>query len=141
MPAEDEQWPSPAMLKASLSADDSRAMAGQQLPPGLKVLLVEDSAVSQKVGKHMLAQLGAAVVIAKNGEQGLRIWEQDHFDIILMDYHVRKPVMNGRDGISHRLLQPQDAHHGRARGFPSHQAEGEGIEVAPYPNHRSIRPE
>jgi CheY-like chemotaxis protein len=53
-------------------------------------LLVEDHKVNQIIGRQMLVRAGSDVVMAENGEQGVRAWEeQGPFDIILMDYHVR----------------------------------------------------
>jgi CheY-like chemotaxis protein len=60
---------------------------------GLRVLLVEDHKVNQIIGRQMLVRAGSDVVMAENGEQGVRAWEeQGPFDIILMDYHVRKKM-------------------------------------------------
>jgi CheY-like chemotaxis protein len=52
--------------------------------------LVEDNKVNQLLGKQMLTRAGCdEVAVAQNGEQGLRMWEeQGPFDLVLMDYHV-----------------------------------------------------
>ena len=59
----------------------------------LKVLLVEDNEVNQKVGKGMLTALGASTVIADNGQIALELLERESFDLVLMD--LQMPVMGG----------------------------------------------
>ena len=60
---------------------------------GLKVLVVEDNLVNAKLATRILGKAGATVVWAENGQKGVEIWEQDSFDVILMD--VQMPVMDG----------------------------------------------
>jgi CheY-like chemotaxis protein len=78
--------------------------------PGLKVLLVEDNSINQKVGKRMLNALGCTVTVADNGEECLHILEEktyDHgFDIVLMDCQM--PVMDGFQATEHiRAVEAQ----------------------------------
>lgn len=59
----------------------------------LRVLLVEDGLVNQRVAVGFLERAGHQVVVAENGEVAVRCWEDQPFDIILMD--VQMPVMDG----------------------------------------------
>ena len=59
----------------------------------LKILAAEDHAINQLVLKTLLGQLGLDPVVVKNGEEALRAWEAEHWDVILMD--VQMPVMDG----------------------------------------------
>jgi PAS domain S-box-containing protein len=59
----------------------------------LKILLVEDKAVTQKVVKLQLEGMGHEIVIAKNGENALELFIPGQFDLILMD--IQMPVMDG----------------------------------------------
>lgn len=66
----------------------------------LRILLVEDNPVNQKVAKVMLSKLGYAVEVAKNGQEGLEIVKQragsdQAFDVVFMDIHM--PVMDGEE--------------------------------------------
>jgi len=59
----------------------------------LRVLLVEDHPVNQKLAGAILAGEGHAVEIAANGEEGLARLRADQFDLILMD--IQMPVLDG----------------------------------------------
>ena len=68
------------------------AAAGVRLD-GRAILLVEDNVFSQQVGRELLEQAGARVVVAANGAEALEALEGAHFDCVLMD--VQMPVMDG----------------------------------------------
>jgi CheY-like chemotaxis protein/HPt (histidine-containing phosphotransfer) domain-containing protein len=58
-----------------------------------KVLLVEDNAINQRVGRKFLERLGCTVRIAENGAQALEAFGEEAFALILMDMEM--PVMDG----------------------------------------------
>ena len=60
---------------------------------GLKVLLVEDNIINQKVTASFLKKWGAEFEIANNGLEAVKKVEKKKFDMILMD--LQMPVMNG----------------------------------------------
>jgi signal transduction histidine kinase/CheY-like chemotaxis protein/HPt (histidine-containing phosphotransfer) domain-containing protein len=62
---------------------------------GLRLLIVEDNANNRQVAQELLMAEGAEVVLAENGEQGVRaVFEaQPGFDAVLMD--IQMPVMDG----------------------------------------------
>ncbi|MFN8586797.1 MAG: response regulator [Candidatus Eisenbacteria bacterium] len=62
---------------------------------GHRVLLVEDNAINQKVGRRMLEKLGCAVDVASNGLEALQQWGVHTYDAVFMDCDM--PVMNGFD--------------------------------------------
>jgi signal transduction histidine kinase/CheY-like chemotaxis protein len=59
----------------------------------LRVLLVEDNRVNQRVAMTMLRKMGHQVELATNGLEAVEQWRQSDFDLILMD--VQMPVMTG----------------------------------------------
>ncbi|KHK02901.1 PAS domain-containing hybrid sensor histidine kinase/response regulator [Desulfovibrio sp. TomC] len=59
----------------------------------LKILLVEDDEINQRIGRRLLEKYGAIVVSAVNGEEALRCLSNEKFDIVLMD--IQMPVMDG----------------------------------------------
>lgn len=61
--------------------------------PSLNILLAEDNATNQKVATLLLQRQGHRVTIANNGHEAVALWQQDHFDLILMD--VQMPGMDG----------------------------------------------
>lgn len=60
---------------------------------GLRVLLVEDNIINQKLAVALLAQSQHSVVVASDGEEGVARWREGGFDAILMD--VQMPVLDG----------------------------------------------
>ncbi len=67
--------------------------AGHGAVPELKILLVDDNPVNQKVALRILEKEGHTVAIAANGRAALAHWERQAFDLILMD--VQMPEMDG----------------------------------------------
>lgn len=59
----------------------------------LRILLVEDDLINQTVILKMICEKGHSVDTANNGLEALDLYEQDKYDVILMDIHM--PKMNG----------------------------------------------
>jgi two-component system, sensor histidine kinase len=60
---------------------------------GVRVLVVEDNPTNRLVATRMLGQLGAEVVTADNGAEGVAAMERADYDLIFMD--IQMPVMDG----------------------------------------------
>ncbi len=60
---------------------------------GMKILLVEDNTVSQRVLSRMLKEKGHMVDVANNGFEAVRLHDQNIYDAILMDIYM--PEMDG----------------------------------------------
>jgi CheY-like chemotaxis protein len=59
----------------------------------LKILVVEDNLINQKITKSFLVRMNHTVTIVKNGKEAVDIFEKEYFDCILMD--IQMPVMDG----------------------------------------------
>ena len=59
----------------------------------LRILLVEDDLINQKLALHMLKKQGHQISIANNGREAINIIDLERFDIVLMD--VNMPEMDG----------------------------------------------
>lgn len=66
--------------------------ASPRLAP-LRVLVVDDVAINQKLAKGQLESEQHQVILANNGSEALEILQQQPLDVILMDLHM--PVMDG----------------------------------------------
>jgi CheY-like chemotaxis protein len=88
----------------------SAAVAGAGT--GLRVLLVEDNASIQWIGRKTLEEAGHKVQSAGNGIEALQKVEQGQFDVILMD--VEMPQMDGLEAT--RVIRQREV--GRGRHVP-----------------------
>ena len=59
----------------------------------LRILLVEDNPANQKLATYMLQEAGHSIEVAWDGQQALRMSEDERYDVILMD--VQMPGMDG----------------------------------------------
>jgi len=60
---------------------------------GIRILVVEDELINQKVCQKVLEKMGIEVGLAENGQQAIDVLAGDHFDLVLMDCQM--PVMDG----------------------------------------------
>jgi CheY-like chemotaxis protein len=90
------------MLNAILGAlpSDDEPASAEQVPTSempqtrpLNILLVEDSLPNQKLAIGLLRRWGHEVTTADDGVEGLEVWADGNFDLVLMD--VEMPEMDG----------------------------------------------
>lgn len=83
------------------------------VPTGLRILLVEDDRVSLFAARRMLEKIGHAVTTAENGRRALDALRDGDFDLVFMD--VQMPIM---DGVEATRLIRDDPTLGRKRDVP-----------------------
>lgn len=77
-------------VSPELNETDLRNLA---LPPGLHVLLTDDSSLNRYVGSEMIKNMGGSVSLASTGESAIVQLRQKSFDVVLMD--ISLPGKNG----------------------------------------------
>jgi signal transduction histidine kinase/CheY-like chemotaxis protein len=63
--------------------------------PSVRILLVEDDVVNQKVAKLLLARIGATCDVAANGFEGIEAVSTRDYDLVLMD--IQMPELDGME--------------------------------------------
>eukprot|EP00897_Mesotaenium_endlicherianum_P006012 jgi/Mesen1/5439/ME000271S04466 len=92
----------PPRRSISLGSEQRGAAKGQPL----RILVVDDNVVNQKVASRQLQRAGHIVEVAADGQQALdcvstswRLPPASHFDAVLMD--IQMPVMDGIEATMH----------------------------------------
>jgi CheY-like chemotaxis protein len=83
--------------------DQPRVAEEMQSLQSLRILLAEDGIANQKLAVGLLTNWGHSVAVADDGQEAVDLWNQQSFDLILMD--VQMPVIDGLDAtriIRHR---------------------------------------
>jgi two-component system, sensor histidine kinase and response regulator len=98
---------------------------GQAPPiPKLRVLLVEDSLVNQKLAVALLEGEGHTVIVANNGREACLKVESGRFDLILMD--VQMPEMDGLEAtVRIRAGEKQSKTHVPIIAMTAHALKGD----------------
>ncbi|NET09897.1 MAG: response regulator, partial [Symploca sp. SIO2B6] len=77
--------------KKSITSSTIDHHLAKRLP--LRILLVEDNAVNQKLATQLLTRMGYRPDVAGNGLEALDAIRRQHYDVVLMDVHM--PEMDG----------------------------------------------
>ncbi len=83
---------------------------GDAVGSGLRVLLVEDHPINQKLAISLIERSGHHVTLAQNGEEGLHAAMRQPFDLVFMD--MQMPVMDGLEAT--RAIRAYES----SRGLP-----------------------
>jgi predicted ATPase/signal transduction histidine kinase/AmiR/NasT family two-component response regulator len=97
---------------------NSNTANDEVLPSNMKVLIVEDNPINQRILVRMLEQEGHSCYVANNGLEAVESYKQhcDQLDIILMD--IELPVMNGLEATTNiRKIEKERSH---KTGLSSH---------------------
>jgi len=78
-------WNETKTLEVVTPADQPRAT--------LRILLVEDNLVNQRLTTRLLEKMGHVITVAENGKIALRILSEQQFDLVAMD--MQMPIMDG----------------------------------------------
>jgi signal transduction histidine kinase len=78
---------------ASHPVKSTSASAEPQFGRSLRILLVEDDPVNQRVATLQFRKFGCDVAVASDGAKAVSLWRDGAFDLIFMDCHM--PGMDG----------------------------------------------
>ncbi|MGA2418754.1 MAG: response regulator [Candidatus Acidiferrum sp.] len=73
--------------------DREKQVSTEVVKTVMRLLLVEDNLVNQKLAMRLLEKMGHEVALAVNGKQATEMVERERFDVVLMD--IQMPVMSG----------------------------------------------
>ena len=74
--------------------------------PSVKALLIEDTLTSATLVSHQLRKIGIEPIVARNGEKGIELFQQERPDLVLLD--IIMPGMDGFD-VARRIRQLEQA--------------------------------
>ncbi len=120
-----------AILTATLGQPPMAQPASQspvdEFPiPKMKILLAEDGIANQKVALGLLGLWGHEVVVAADGHQAVATWQQQHFDVVLMD--IQMPQMNGIQATKRiRELEAGTGRHTPIIAMTAHAMKGDRV--------------
>jgi signal transduction histidine kinase/DNA-binding response OmpR family regulator len=96
----------------------------REVKRGLRVLLVEDNAVNQRLASRLLEKRGYDVTVTGNGCEALAALDKEEFDIALMD--VQMPEMDGLEATAAiRAREKATGRHLRIIAMTAHAMEGD----------------
>jgi CheY-like chemotaxis protein len=76
------------------------APESKQSPRSFSILCIDDERLGLDIGKRVLASAGYRVLTARSGEEGIRLFQSESFDAVVLDYWM--PSLNGI-ATAHRL--------------------------------------
>ncbi|WP_306014567.1 MULTISPECIES: ATP-binding protein [unclassified Allomuricauda] len=84
----------PYQKAAPMQSNNTEALlANYRIPLNSKILVVEDHPMNQEMIRALFSELGAEILLASDGKEGLSLAKRYHPDIIFMDIHM--PEIDG----------------------------------------------
>jgi two-component system sensor histidine kinase/response regulator len=114
----------PAKTATAVSKPSAGTLALAAGGTRVRVLLVEDNVVNQRVAAGLLTRRGHSVTIAQHGGEALACLAKDRFDVVLMD--LQMPVMSGIEAThAIRARESASGEHVRIVAMTAHAMDGD----------------
>lgn len=81
------------LFSEELEKEEGKVKKPSSKMGSINILLAEDNIINQKVALTVLSKLGHQVDVAENGLKAVQLFEQNKYDVILMD--MQMPEMDG----------------------------------------------
>jgi len=96
-----------ANSKTSLNENVTKvkSITSHKVFKGLNVLVAEDNVINQKLIKNILNGFDITVTIASNGEEAVKCYKEERYDMIFMD--IQMPIMSGVEATE-KILQYEE---------------------------------
>ncbi|MCK8603507.1 response regulator [Desulfoferrobacter suflitae] len=104
----------------------SRKSMGESIPRGsepMRVLVVEDNAINQKIALRLLDKLGYSAEAVGDGREVLEVTKNKRYDAILMD--IQMPEMDGFEATRQLRLREAPGHQTPIIAMTAHAMEGD----------------
>jgi PAS domain S-box-containing protein len=109
---------------ATLPAANPAVAAPPRAGPTMRVLVVEDNVVNQRVAVGLLTRRGHHVILSTDGGEALAQLDRETFDVVLMD--LQMPGMSGLDATAAiRAREQVSGGHARIIAMTAHAMAGD----------------
>ena len=102
---------------------DAAPRAGATTVSDARILLVDDNDINRMVARYMLEPAGAQVIEAASGAEALKLFEDEPFDLVLLDASM--PVMSGEETLKRLRVLNQAGAHVPVIALTAHAGQGE----------------
>ncbi len=110
-------------LRPGMAGGLEAAADSQKPERSLRILLVEDSQINQRLAIGLLERKGHSIAVANNGREAYEAFVNESFDLILMD--VQMPEMDGFEATKAIRSSGQDTSHVPIIAMTAHAMKGD----------------
>jgi CheY-like chemotaxis protein len=92
-------------MRSDLNGSNRHSVSAAPTAAAPRILMAEDNAINQRVGKLILQRAGFIIDVVQDGREALHAHRDNPYDLILMDCQM--PVMDGFEACRQIRLLPE----------------------------------